>query len=93
MVLVCSFLEQHPSNLKIAVYNKQESHVRLLSRGVRPEWEHWITLWRRTTGELDHVAPQLFLTRLEQISQEQSISNQIKSLTVRPLIDALGLLD
>jgi hypothetical protein len=39
----------------------------------------------------NRAAPQPVLTRLEQILQEQSISNQIRKLTVRVLVNVLGL--
>ena len=42
---------RHPSFLKIAFYNKWETHVYLLSRGVRSKWARWITLRPCTTGE------------------------------------------
>ena len=37
----------------------------------------------------NHAAPEPVLTRLEQISQEEPISNQIWKLTVRLLVNAL----
>ena len=78
-----------PTILDIEFCSQQKTYVCLLPRRFELKWAHWITLWSRATGERKRRSVRACVDTVhpEQISQEQSISNQIRNLTVRPLVD------